>query len=335
MRKTDDYETDEHAQEHVVPPGSTIVQTKGILTGGTTNKEMDASVKPTQVAVSARCSPGEACRTILQEAPVYYPNDKEFKDPFSYIASFCHITQQYGICRIVPLASWSPLCPLREKRSEFTFEEFTKEFKELYFRINDNEVWRPSIEEIKGEYWRIIEKPKDEVEVNYGDDLENGVFGSGFPLESSSPKASTSDLQSMPQWDVLSSQNGRHKFDYIDISEISIDFHGRNGFRSRRLGSGDVNRSGCLDLDWLGIVYGIKRVLVLWVAFGNEQEFGIAKRGRAFVVCSGCWVSFCALTKYSFICCSSTGGRALESSALYLIAYSQNDSLGIFLNVCM
>ncbi|PHU25823.1 Lysine-specific demethylase JMJ15 [Capsicum chinense] len=81
--------------------------------------------------------------------------------------------------------------------SEFTFEEFeafTKEFKELYFGTNDNKVWRPSIEEIKGEYWRIIEKPKDEVEVNYGDDLETGVFGSGFPLESSSPKASTSDL---------------------------------------------------------------------------------------------------------------------------------------------
>ncbi|PHT89878.1 hypothetical protein T459_04991 [Capsicum annuum] len=154
--------------------------------------------------------------------------------------------------------------------SEFTFEEFeafAKEFKELYFGTNDNEVWRPSIEEIEGEYWRIIEKPTDEVEVYYGADLETGVFGSGFPLESSSPKASTSspktgvywnvlliillvledvmrkhlpdlfeeqpDLlhelsaaksyssrQSMPQWDVLSSQNGRHKFDYVDIFEI-------------------------------------------------------------------------------------------------------------------
>ncbi|KAF3684549.1 hypothetical protein FXO38_00218 [Capsicum annuum] len=263
MRKTDDYETDEHAQEHVVPPGSTIVQTEGILIGGTTNKEMDASVKPTQVA-----------------------------------------------------------------GSEFTFEEFTKEFKELYFRTNDNEVWRPSIEEIKGEYWRIIEKPKDEVEVNYEDDLETGVFGSGFPLESSSPKASTSDLyatsaiesyfsrQSMPQWDVLSSQNGRHKFDYVDISEISIDFHGRNGFRSRRLGSGDVNRSGCLDLDWLGIVYGIKRVLVLWVAFGNEQEFGIAKLGRAFVVCSGCWVKCWGL--WAIPCQDECkGSHSLDLSFLY------------------
>ncbi|PHT97330.1 hypothetical protein BC332_33745 [Capsicum chinense] len=68
---------------------------------------------------------------------------------------------------------------------ELTFEEleaFTKEFKELYFGTNDNEVWRPSIEEIKGDYWCIIEKPTDEVEVNYGDDLETGVFDSGLPL---------------------------------------------------------------------------------------------------------------------------------------------------------
>lgn len=52
--------------------------------------------------------------------------------------------------------------------SDFTFEEFqtfAKEFKELYFGMKDTEVWKPSIEEIEGEYWRIIEKPTDEVEV--------------------------------------------------------------------------------------------------------------------------------------------------------------------------
>ncbi|KAF3676387.1 putative endo-1,3(4)-beta-glucanase 2-like [Capsicum annuum] len=34
----DDCEIDEHAQEHVVPPSSTVVQTEGILTGGKTNQ---------------------------------------------------------------------------------------------------------------------------------------------------------------------------------------------------------------------------------------------------------------------------------------------------------
>lgn len=63
--------------------------------------------------------------------------------------------------------------------SDFTFEEFetfSKDFKEFYFGMTDPEdgacdepkqdkVWQPSIEEIEGEYWRIIEKPTDEVEV--------------------------------------------------------------------------------------------------------------------------------------------------------------------------
>lgn len=64
---------------------------------------------------SAIWSPGEARRPILEEAPVYYPNDEEFKDPLGYIASIRHNAQKYGICKIIPPASWSPPCPLREK----------------------------------------------------------------------------------------------------------------------------------------------------------------------------------------------------------------------------
>ncbi|CAN4081939.1 unnamed protein product [Withania somnifera] len=222
---------------------------------------IESSGSPRRRKVLARWSPGEACRPTLQEAPVYYPNDEEFKDPLGYIASIRHNAQQYGICRIVPPASWSPLCPLREKNvwenvkfstriqqkktkrkrrshskmgstrrqprslgsesnthsdstddkfgfqsgSDFTFEEFqtfAKKFKDLHFGMKDTEVWKPSIEEIEGEYWRIIEKPTDEVEVYYGADLETGVFGSGFPLESLSPKASTSDQYATSGWNL-------------------------------------------------------------------------------------------------------------------------------------
>ncbi|KAJ8549287.1 hypothetical protein K7X08_032994 [Anisodus acutangulus] len=247
---------------------------------GENNSESSGS--PRSRKVLARWNPGEACRPNLQEAPVYYPNDEEFKDPLGYIASIRQNAQRYGICRIVPPASWRPLCPLREKNvweyakfstriqlvdllqnrepmkkkktrkrkrrshskmgstrrqpralpgsesnthsdsnddkfgfqsgSDFTFEEFqtfAKEFKELYFGMKDTEneskqdkVWKPSIEEIEGEYWRIIEKPTDEVEVYYGADLETGVFGSGFPLESLSPKASTLDPYATSGWNL-------------------------------------------------------------------------------------------------------------------------------------
>lgn len=66
--------------------------------------------------------------------------------------------------------------------SDFTFQDFQKlayNFKECYFGIRDTMLkdtagqspngqtkrWEPSIEDIEGEYWRIIEKPTDEVEV--------------------------------------------------------------------------------------------------------------------------------------------------------------------------
>lgn len=64
--------------------------------------------------------------------------------------------------------------------SDFTLEEFQQyasHFKECYFGKEDviddltiNEIkrkkeWEPSVQEIEGEYWRIVEKPTDEVEV--------------------------------------------------------------------------------------------------------------------------------------------------------------------------
>lgn len=65
--------------------------------------------------------------------------------------------------------------------SDFTLEEFQKQadnFKEFYFGIKDakddldsdsNKRWKPSVEDIEGEYWRIVEQPTDEVEVRtYG-----------------------------------------------------------------------------------------------------------------------------------------------------------------------
>jgi len=64
--------------------------------------------------------------------------------------------------------------------SDFTlkdFQQYAKVFKDCYFGLNDaNEYGKvsdynhwlkrePSVEDIEGEYWRIIEQPTDEVEV--------------------------------------------------------------------------------------------------------------------------------------------------------------------------
>ncbi|KAG5516020.1 hypothetical protein RHGRI_036910 [Rhododendron griersonianum] len=101
--------------------------------------------------------------------------------------------------------------------SDFTFEEFQQyasHFKDCYFGVEDviedltiNEIkqkkgWEPSVQEIEGEYWRIVEKPTDEVEVYYGADLETGSFGSGFPKASSLLSKEESDQYTVSGWNL-------------------------------------------------------------------------------------------------------------------------------------
>ncbi|XP_042054007.1 putative lysine-specific demethylase JMJ16 isoform X3 [Salvia splendens] len=96
-----------------------------------------------------------------------------------------------------------------EPGSEFTldaFQIYADDFKVQYFRGNNSsesggngsvvqrQDWQPSVENIEGEYWRMVEKPTDEIEVLYGADLETGVFGSGFP-KTAEQVSSDSDIK--------------------------------------------------------------------------------------------------------------------------------------------
>jgi hypothetical protein len=44
----------------------------------------------------------------LQEAPTYYPNQKEFADPIKYIQSIRAEAEEYGIVKVVPPKGWNP-----------------------------------------------------------------------------------------------------------------------------------------------------------------------------------------------------------------------------------
>ncbi|KAL6503710.1 hypothetical protein OROGR_025633 [Orobanche gracilis] len=96
-----------------------------------------------------------------------------------------------------------------EPGPDFTLDAFQKyadDFKAQYFRKNNNssnsggkehvlyKQWEPSVEDIEGEYWRMVEKPSEEIEVLYGADVETGAFGSGFP-KSTQQLASASDIK--------------------------------------------------------------------------------------------------------------------------------------------
>ncbi|XP_018433339.2 putative lysine-specific demethylase JMJ16 [Raphanus sativus] len=85
------------------------------------------------------------------------------------------------------------------------FKKYADEFKTQYFKksetsSSDNvckvgnsiDCLEPTVEDVEGEYWRIVDKATEEIEVLYGADLETGVFGSGFPKISTSQEASSS-----------------------------------------------------------------------------------------------------------------------------------------------
>ncbi|WOL19306.1 lysine-specific demethylase JMJ703-like [Canna indica] len=223
--------------------------------------------------VTARWRPEDPQRPVLDDAPVFFPTEEEFKDTLKYIASIRQSAENYGICRIVPPTSWRPTCLLKEKDvwenskfatriqqvnklqkrassnkmvrnnssmrkrrklqktgdnsdenkvetnhlgycnnserfgflpgPDFTLESFQKyadDFRKQYFCGSANFALgsceqEPCVEDIEGEYWRIVERPTEEIEVLYGADVDTGVFNSGFPKATSSVQITASEDQ--------------------------------------------------------------------------------------------------------------------------------------------
>ncbi|CAN1765985.1 Putative lysine-specific demethylase JMJ16, partial [Linum perenne] len=82
-----------------------------------------------------------------------------------------------------------------------TFQKYADDFKAQFFR-KDEDVCEPSVENIEGEYWRIVENATEEIEVLYGADLETGVFGSGFPRMSGGDGSASADRYSKSGWNL-------------------------------------------------------------------------------------------------------------------------------------
>ncbi|XVF42295.1 hypothetical protein PTKIN_Ptkin01aG0349800 [Pterospermum kingtungense] len=94
------------------------------------------------------------------------------------------------------------------------FQRYADDFKAQYFRRNGGDVdmegkmtilpenHEPSVENIEGEYWRMVEKATEEIEVLYGADLETGVFGSGFPKKPSQVGCASNEKYIKSGWNL-------------------------------------------------------------------------------------------------------------------------------------
>ncbi|CAB3362180.1 Hypothetical predicted protein [Cloeon dipterum] len=58
------------------------------------------------------------------EAPVFYPTEKEFQDPFEYIEKISSQAEQFGICRIVPPSSFKPECKVSDDMRFMAYNQY-------------------------------------------------------------------------------------------------------------------------------------------------------------------------------------------------------------------
>ncbi|OIW05058.1 hypothetical protein TanjilG_02765 [Lupinus angustifolius] len=86
-----------------------------------------------------------------------------------------------------------------------TFKKYADEFKTQYFNNTDKNIvtnsdinlaipqnqWEPSVENIEGEYGRIVQNPTEEIEVLCGNTFDAVVLSSGFPTVSDDSEACT------------------------------------------------------------------------------------------------------------------------------------------------
>lgn len=88
-----------------------------------------------------------------------------------------------------------------------SFKNYADHFKRQYF-VKEDQITasnfnsdamqmlsEPSIPDIEGEYWRIIENPNEEIEVLHGNSTETSASQSGFPL-----KTNPQDVTACPQY---------------------------------------------------------------------------------------------------------------------------------------
>jgi hypothetical protein len=82
--------------------------------------------------VVASWHPSAGRKPCLDEAPTFFPDEEEFKDPLKYIASIRARAEPYGICRVVPPLSWRPPCMLREDSPDIQNMQFPTRVQQVH-----------------------------------------------------------------------------------------------------------------------------------------------------------------------------------------------------------
>lgn len=158
---------------------------------------------------------------IPPSAPVYRPSVEEFADPIAYIESIRAEAAQYGMCQIVPPDAWKPTCHINmdspvmfstkqqhiqslqegvefEDGGSYNIRSYKKAAEEGYVRwVEEHYEGRPpTLDNLCKDYWDTVETARYEIEVDYANDLDTTVVGSGFPPKLQSEHSGTPPMTS-------------------------------------------------------------------------------------------------------------------------------------------
>ena len=230
--------------------------------------------------------------------PSHRPTPEEFREPLQYIESIRAEGERFGIVKIVPPPGWRPPAaaldlslakPFKTRRQSlkyfqegtgfgdgrrYTFaayEAMADAFRERWVEERYRRQGRadPSWEDLERDYWRIIEAQEEEVDVEYGNDLDTMTYGSGFPrppgLLRGEGDAAVFDVEA-----VGAAGKGREMGNGADV-----DYYARCGWNLNNLPlwPGSVLRSVRIPMKGVNVPWLYMGMLFATFCWHNEDNF--------------------------------------------------------------
>lgn len=90
------------------------LEIKNTKTTNVVKSEANSRKRSTNIKRTVETPPLNYDLSSLIDAPVFHPDEKEFNDPIEYLEKIQHECERFGICRIVPPASFKPECQVAD-----------------------------------------------------------------------------------------------------------------------------------------------------------------------------------------------------------------------------
>lgn len=139
-------ESDSKTKETPLPAIPVVVSTDpapGVLSRINSNSSLSSArskpLKPLIQPSNPSIFPHITDAAQMVEAPIFRPTEKEFQDPIEFFERILPVAASFGICRIIPPASFKPECRISD---DMRFTAYNQYIHKMLYR------WGPSAKEL-------------------------------------------------------------------------------------------------------------------------------------------------------------------------------------------